>query len=71
MLFTERGSIVSIWAFSLRVPVIAQEIPFQGWDRFPLFGSVSQRVLQTKVRSFLGGGKTPKISTALFNQPVY
>jgi len=56
MLFTERGSIVSILAFSLRVPVIAQEIPFQGGDRFPLFGSVSQRVLQTKVRSFLGGG---------------
>ena len=52
MLFTERGSIVSILAFSLRVPVIAQEIPFQGWDRFPLFGSVSQRVPQTKVRSF-------------------
>jgi len=30
MLFTERGSIVSILAFSLRVPVIAQEMPFQG-----------------------------------------
>jgi len=54
MLFTERGSIVSILAFSLRVPVIAQGMPFQGGDRFPLFGSVSQRVLQTKVRSFLG-----------------
>ena len=56
MLFTERGSIVSILAFSLRGPVIAQEIPFQGWDRFPLFGSVSQRVPETKVRLFLGGG---------------
>ncbi|ACS97309.1 hypothetical protein NT05HA_0935 [Aggregatibacter aphrophilus NJ8700] len=54
MLFTELGSIVSIWAFSLRLPVIAQGMPFQGWDRFPFFGCVSQRVPQTKVRSFLG-----------------
>ena len=53
MLFTERGSIVSILAFSLRVPVIAQEMPFQGGIDFPSLAPFPNACFKQKCGHFL------------------